>query len=150
MAEDGWRLEEEKERFFRRNVLIAPGVDFFWGFSMALTAIGPILAVFLQRLGASNLLIGMAPAAFLVGLTLLQLPAAHLTQRLRRKKVLFGLAHLVPCSAWLIAGLLTPRLSGPHPQAMTWVLLVGAVDDPRRPDSRIMRWHRSHPWPHFR
>jgi MFS family permease len=123
MADNDSTIEAEKDRFFRRNVLVAPGVDLFFGFATSLIAIGPILAVLLAKLGASNLLIGMAPAATLVGSTLLQLPAAHFTHRLRRKKVFFALAHVVPCSAWVVAGVLTPRLATPHPQAMILVVL---------------------------
>ena len=123
MATDNHDPEQSKEFYFRRNVALIPPVDLFWGFGVAVTALGPILAVFLLQLGASNFLIGFLPVAALLGSSLLQLPSAHLTRHLRRKQVFFALSHLPPCAALIIAGLLAPRYAVGHPRTMIWVLL---------------------------
>jgi MFS family permease len=124
MADSLRNQNQAKERYFLRNAALVAPVDLFWGFGTAITATGPILTVFLQQLGATNLVIGLAPVAFLMGNTLLQLPSAHLTRNLRRKRVFFALAHVVPCSAWIMAGLVTAPLAASYPGAMVWTLLA--------------------------
>ncbi len=112
--------------YFGRNLALAAPVDLIWGFGSAFVALGPILTVFLLRLGASNLLIALAPAMQTVGFSLLQLPATHLTRKVRLKKYIFVAFHLCAL-VWTLGGFLTLTWGESRPRLLIWVipLIVG-------------------------
>ena len=121
MAYETPQLIDPAEAHFRGNMLLAAPVDLIWGFGSALVAIGPIITVLLLRLGANNLLIALAPAMQTAGYTLLQLPAVHLTRRLRVKKYVFVSFHTCAL-AWSLGGLLILRWGTSRPGLLIWVL----------------------------
>ncbi len=121
MSQDSRELASLAEPHFRRNLLFAAPVDLVWGFGAAFVALGPIITVCLHRLGASNLLIALAPAMQTVGFSLLQLPAIHLTRKVRAKRYIFVAFH---CCAlfWSLGGLLTLFWGQTRPGVLVWVL----------------------------
>lgn len=115
------------EPHFARNLALAAPVDVVWGFGAALVAVGPIITVFLQRLGATYLLIALAPAMQTVGYSLLQLLSTHLTRGLRVKRYVFVAYHA--CALlWSLGGLLTLLWGETRPEMLIWILplVVGA------------------------
>lgn len=118
---DARQLSEAVERYFRRNFALAIPVDFGWGLASALVAMGPIVTVLLQRLGADNALIALAPMMQTAGFALLQLPAIHLTRGLRAKKWVFISIH--SCSLfWTLGGWLILAFGRSHPHVLVWIL----------------------------
>jgi MFS family permease len=110
-------MVEETEQHYRRNLALATPVDLFWGLGASLVAVGPIITVLLQRLGATNLLIALAPALQTVGFGLLQLPAVHLTRHLRAKKLVFMSLHWT-AGAWVLGGMLVLAWGQTRPAAL--------------------------------
>lgn len=126
MSQDSRQLAEVAAPHFRRNLALAAPVDVMWGFASALVALGPIVTVFLQRLGASNLLIALAPAMQTAGFALLQLPSTHLTRRIRGKQQVFVAFH--GCALfWSLGGVLTLLWGQTRPELLVWIvpLVVG-------------------------
>ena len=115
------QLADPAEPHFGRNLALAAPVDLVWGFGSAFVALGPIITICLLRLGASNLLIALAPAMQTVGFSLLQLPSTHLTRRARLKKYIFVAFHL--CALfWTLGGVLTLVWGQAQPRVLIWVL----------------------------
>ncbi len=104
-------------------MLINAVVDTGFGFGLSLLAVGTIIAVFLKRLGASNTIVGLAPALSMVCMAIAQLPVTHLTRNLREKKKVFVALHLAAYLPWLIVGVLTLEWAKPHPYRMIVALL---------------------------
>ena len=130
-TQDSRELSDETERWWRRNMLINAVVDSGYGFGLSLLAVGTIIAVFLKRMGASNTIVGLAPALSMVCMAITQLPATHLTRHLRRKKTVFVALHLIAYLPWLVVGVLALEWAKPHPHRMIVALLglmaVGAL-----------------------
>ena len=98
-------------------------VDTGFGFGISLLAVSTIVAVFLKRMGASNTVVGLAPAVTIVAGALAQLPATHFTRRFREKKTVFVAIHIASYLPWLAIGYLTLAWARPHPHRMIVALL---------------------------
>ena len=134
-TQDSRELSYETERYWRRNMVLNAVVDTGFGFGLSLLAVGTIIAVFLKRMGASNTIVGLAPALSMVCMALTQLPATHLTRNLREKKKVFVALHIIAYIPWLIVGMLAGEWGRTHPQRMIvallglmalWALVIGA------------------------
>ena len=110
--------------YLLRNTVLAMSTDMGWGFAMALVAIGPVLSVLLERLGATKAVIGLAPALMMTGFSVLQLPGKHWTRRLRTKKLALTVLHYPPCVWWVVAAVLMSRWGLTQPRAVIWVVLA--------------------------
>lgn len=121
---DSRELNEETERHWRRNMLLNAVVDTGFGFGLSLLAVGTIISVFLKRMGASNTMIGLAPALSMVCSAISQLPATHLTRHLREKKKVFVALHILAYLPWLAVGFLALHWAKPHPEHMILALLI--------------------------
>jgi len=126
--------EEAIRRDFRWNFAIIAGVDGVWGFGSAFVSYVVILPVFLQKLGASELAIGLLPAAFMFFLTIPQLLVARLTRHLPVKKFFFTVTHFPGCLSLLILSYLAFRISDHRSAAymsfvvactFAWLILFG-------------------------
>jgi MFS family permease len=118
------RIQKQKLAYFRRNVIANLGVEGFWGAGMSLASWLTILPVFMQRLGAGEVLIGALPAIGALGFTLLQVPAAYLTTPLQKKKMPFVWLHVPACLAWLFIALFTHHLAATQARLMLTLFLV--------------------------
>ncbi|MFQ6097259.1 MAG: MFS transporter [Armatimonadota bacterium] len=121
---DALSVEEQKLAYFRRNVAANLGVEAFWGIGMSLMSWAAILPVFMQRLGASTVLIGALPAVALTGFAVLQIPTAYLVSPLRKKKTVFALLHIPACLVWLAIALLTFQFAAARPRRTLVAFLV--------------------------
>lgn len=97
--------QAEIERHYGRNLVLIILVEAVWGLGWALFSGTTILPMLLRHLGASDMLIGLLPAAFMLGMAVAQLPGAWWTQPLRVKKTLFVIFHYPGCAAIAMAGL---------------------------------------------
>lgn len=111
-------------RHFRRNLTINLAVDLSHGFALAQISAGIVLAAYLRRLGASNLVIGLAPALFNAGLSFTQLAGVYVTRHMRAKMRIFVTMLIAAFLPWIPVGVLTLWWSVAHPQAMVVALLV--------------------------
>lgn len=123
-TQDSRELSEVTERWWLRNMVLNAVVDFGFGFGLSLLAVGTIIAVFLKHLGASNTVVGLAPALSMVCAALTQLPATHWTRHLREKKKVFVALHIAAYLPWLVIGALAWRWGETHPHRMIVALLV--------------------------
>lgn len=105
-------------------MIINTVVDTGFGFGMSLFAVGTIIAAFLRHLGATNTVIGLAPAITMAAMALPQLPVTHWTRGLREKKKLFVAIHISAYAPWLVIAALTVLWASPHPQRMIVALLA--------------------------
>ena len=103
---------------FTLNVL--DGAFFSFGLSFASAA--TVLPVFVQRLGGSDVAVGLIPVVWALGLNLPQLLIANHAQQVRSKKGLLLATALVQRLPWLLL-------------AVGTFLIVGG-GEPRRPASR--------------
>lgn len=69
-----------------RNVTFLAMVEAFWGLGMNVVSVGTVIPVFLERLGASNAVIGMLPSLSALGAGLPMLVSSFLTHRSRSMK----------------------------------------------------------------
>lgn len=94
--------QQSIERHFRWNFSTLAGVEGCWGFASAAIDRVAVLPVFLSTLGASEYVISLLPAMFMLCFTAPQLLAARLTRHLPVKKTFFTLTHY-PGALLLIA-----------------------------------------------
>jgi len=97
-------FETQVAEHYRWNYGIIAAVEGVWGLGSALVSHVVILPVFLDRLGASPVLVGLLPATFALFLTGPQLLAARLTGHLPRKKIFFTFVHYPGCLSLLALG----------------------------------------------
>ncbi|MBI2194182.1 MAG: MFS transporter [Planctomycetes bacterium] len=97
------RIEAGRTRNFR----VILGVHTFWSFGSTFFSHLALIPVFLQELGASNLVIGTLPALVTLFMFGPQVLAAHLTSHLPVKKRVFASIHYPGCAAILVLGVLT-------------------------------------------
>ena len=72
-------------RHLRRNLMLLAADYGFFGLGMTFASLSTIAPAFAERLGASNLVIGLIPAIMTLGYTLPPLFTANYTERLPRK-----------------------------------------------------------------
>ena len=123
-SQDSRDLGTEIRLWWRRNMAVNAIVDFGFGFGISMLATSTIVAVFLKHMGASNIIVGLAPAVTMVCAMVSQLPATHWTRNLREKKKAFVALHIASYLPWLVVGALTLRWAQPHPQRMIVALLA--------------------------
>ncbi len=121
---------QQIERDYGWNYAMIAGVEGVWGFAAALVSIETILPAFLDRLGASAMLIGLVPAVFRAFLTAPQLLTAKLTRNLPLKKFVFTAVHYPGCLAlfplaWVAWTYADSRRGVVIAAAFVWVALFG-------------------------
>lgn len=99
----------------KRNLFIFLLVEAVWGAGYAFVSQVAILPFFLRQLGASDTIIGALPAVSVLTLCGVQLWAAHLTEHLPVKRVVFTCVHYPAAAAVLAMALIahySSRLGG--------------------------------------
>jgi MFS family permease len=114
------------DRYFLRNVTGISLVELLWGLGMPVVFDSTFLPLFLRRLGATNLLIGLAPTLASAGVALSAVLAYTLTARLRRKKAALIIVHAVTALPLLFFGLLL-LATGIHPSTLAVFMALYAV-----------------------
>jgi len=117
-------------RHFRWNYAIIAIVEGVWCVGAAMCSYVTILPVFMERLGASPLLIGLLPATFHLFFAVPQLLAARLTGHLPLKKYVFTLVHYPGCLSLSGLGVLVVIYGDRFPASVipatfVWVVLYG-------------------------
>ena len=116
-------VADERQHYYRRNISANFVVESAWGFACALITTTTIMAVFLERLGASKTIIGGYPGALLVGFAVLQIPAARWATRLKYRLRFFFLLHLAPCLFWTVMSVCTSAWGVSHPRRLMWLVI---------------------------
>ena len=82
------------DSFFLRNTIGISGTEFFWGLGLPVLLESTFLQVYLRKLGASNLMIGMVPAMLFAGLSVFGLFSGYLTSHLESKRKAVIVTHV--------------------------------------------------------
>ena len=85
--------EDKKDRLFVRNLTAAACGEIFWGIGLPVVVESTFLQVFLRNLGASNLVVGLVPTFFFIGVSLFGLLSGYLTGHLRNKRKVIIITH---------------------------------------------------------
>jgi MFS family permease len=117
------RYEDERNRYYWRNLISCVLVESLWGFACAMVATTTIMAVFLEKLGATKTIIGGYPGAVLLAFAVLQIPAARWTARMPRRLGLYIALHLLPCFSWLAIAWFAYAWGLSRPQALVWMVI---------------------------
>lgn len=104
-------------------VLTADGLLFFFG--MIFISLESVLPVFLVRLGAPRVMIGLIPVAVAMGVNLPSIFAAHFVERSVSKRAYVLRLAIWQRIPWGVVALVTPILALSHAPALTVVILVG-------------------------
>ena len=98
-------MEEYKEnRAFFMNTAGISLVEFFWGLGLPLVLESTFLQLFLTKLGASNLMIGLVPTFLFTGQALLGVFSAYYSKRFSKQRTIVIVYHLFPSAAILVFG----------------------------------------------
>ena len=127
MARD---YEQDIERHYWWNLAMIAGVEGCWGFGVAFVSEIAVLPVLLNRMGASDFVVGLLPALFMLCLNTPQLLAARVTRHMPVKKVFFTLTHYPGTLPLIALGYLTWRYGEAAPGAVMaatfgWIVLFG-------------------------
>ena len=105
MQKDPNRVKvQSKDRYFLRNVFGISAVEFFWGLGLPMVLESTFLQLFLKKIGASNLAIGLIPALFFIGSSIFALMSSYVTEPLIFKRKAVILLHLVSSVSLLLFG----------------------------------------------
>ena len=97
--------EPKYSKTFFLNTSGISSVEFFWGLGLPLVLESTFLQLFLSKLGASNLVIGLVPTFSFVGQSLLGLGAAFMTRKLEKQRAVVIVFHMVPAVTILLFGI---------------------------------------------
>lgn len=92
---------QSKDLYFLQNVFGISAVEFFWGLGLPVVVESTFLQLFLKKIGASNLAIGLIPTFFFIGSSIFALMSSYVTEPLIFKRKAVILLHLV-CSVSLL------------------------------------------------
>ncbi len=111
-----------------RNSLILRFEHATWGFSFAMLDQTVMFPIYLDRLGASEVVIGAVPAVFLFCAISFQLLSAYLTDQLRTRRVAFVISHIPMLWMWLaLAWVALSVTETPAPMAIALSLVAYAI-----------------------
>ncbi len=82
------------DSLFFRNTAGISAAEFFWGLGLPVLVESTFLQLYLRKLGASNLLIGMVPAILFAGLSVFGLFSGYLTSHLESKRKAIIVTHV--------------------------------------------------------
>ncbi len=88
-------------KYHRRNVLFLSIVEIFWGVGLSFSHARAVLPAYLADLGATNLMLGVLSAIWVLGSSVPQAFSAYFTEHLPTKKRAVMLIHFLPPLAWL-------------------------------------------------
>ncbi|HUJ75760.1 MAG TPA: MFS transporter [bacterium] len=112
--------------YFARNVAGISLVELLWGLGLPVVSDSTFLPLFMLHLGASNLLVGLAPTLSSAGTALASLLAYALTAHLKRKRRAMMALHMLAAAPLLAIGVLLLGL-GIRPSTLTVFLLAYAA-----------------------
>jgi len=87
-------VDQKKNEFFTRNAAGSGGGEIFWGLGMPIVIESTFLQVFLRRLGASSLFVGLVPTFFFVGIAVFGLISGYLTGHQQNKRKALIITHV--------------------------------------------------------
>jgi len=125
-------MTDDTDTHYRRLIVAAKnwnfsiifGVHSIWGFGAAFISPVALLPVFLQELGASNVVIGLIPALQMFCMTAPQIFAAQLTGPLPVKKNVFTFVHYPSALALGVLALATWQWGKSEPSLVVFITLV--------------------------
>ncbi len=110
------------DSYFVRNVTGVSLVELLWGLGMPVVFDSTFLPIFMRHLGASSLLVGLAPTLSSAGIALSSLLAYSLTARRQRKKGPLIAVHVLAALPILGFGVFL-RLTGIRPSTL-WLFVA--------------------------
>ncbi len=103
-----------KDRYFFQNVFGVSAVEFLWGLGLPVVVESTFLQLFLTKMGASSLAIGLIPTLFFIGCSIFALVSSYLTAPLPSKKKAVILLHLVPAASLIFFGTALLMIESPR------------------------------------
>lgn len=89
-------VDRKDNSLFFRNTSGISIVEFFWGLGLPLVFESTFLQLFLSKLGASNVIIGLIPTVFFIGQALFGVVAAYQTRKIVKTRSIVILYHIYP------------------------------------------------------
>jgi predicted MFS family arabinose efflux permease len=108
-----------------KNVSWLLSVEVFWGVSLSLISMVAVLPVFLNRLGATNTVLGVLPVIWLLATNLPGAFAAHFTGNLAHRKRAVILFHILAGIPWVLLAIWFGVIARPSPGIDIAVFLAG-------------------------
>lgn len=99
-------MDAVKDTYFKRNAASVAIVEFFWGLGFPVIIESTFLQIFLKKIGASDLMIGLVPAILIAGFSILPVMSSYLTRNTAFQKNIVLNLHLVSSCATLGYGML--------------------------------------------
>ena len=93
-----------EDRHYLRNVFGISAVEFVWGLGLPVVVESTFLQLFLKKLGASSLALGLIPFFFFIGTSVFALLSSYLTEGLIFKRGAVVSLHLVSGASLLVFG----------------------------------------------
>ncbi|MBC7287202.1 MAG: MFS transporter [Armatimonadetes bacterium] len=119
---------DQRREYFWYNLACTIVSEGLWGFGSGCLGLTTVLVAFVSHLGASNMAVGLMPAAFVVGWTALRIPGALLFRPMRARKVAFAVGHIPPLMLQFAMALVAARLGASNPRgALTWFFILAVV-----------------------
>ena len=118
--------EHPMDRHFARNAAGISSSELIWGLGMPAVFESTFIPIFMRGLGASSLLVGLAPTLLSAGVALAAFSAWSLTARRRRKKGPLIAVHMVAAFPILCFGLFL-LLTGIRPSTLAVFLAAYAT-----------------------
>ncbi|MGD9211961.1 MAG: hypothetical protein PVI90_14360 [Desulfobacteraceae bacterium] len=98
------RLVLSKDHYFFQNVFGISAVELLWGLGLPVVIESTFLQLFLKKMGASSLAIGMIPALFFMGNSIFALLSSYLTEKLTFKRNVVIWLHLISAGSLFLLG----------------------------------------------
>ena len=99
-------MDQQKDHYFKRNVLGVSLVEFFWGLGFPIVLESTFLQLFLRNLGASSFAVGIVPSLLMTGIACFPLFSSYFARRVRLKMPLVLFLHVISALSILLFGLL--------------------------------------------
>ena len=98
-------MDQQKDLYFRKNVLGVSLVEFFWGLGFPIVLESTFLQLFLKHLGASSFAIGIVPSLLMTGIACFPIFSNYYSRNMRMKRGLVMSLHLISGLSILLFGL---------------------------------------------
>ncbi len=97
--------ESRLDRYFIRNTIGISSVEILWGLGLPVVVESAFLQLFLRKLGAESLLIGLIPTLLYVGSSVFSIFSGFLTAHLKKKRPAVIVLHIFASLPMLLFGI---------------------------------------------
>ncbi len=119
---------DERRFYLWHNLACTIVSEGLWGFGMGALGMTTVLAAFVTHLGASNMVVGLLPAVFVLGFSVLRVPGALMFRPLRARRVPFIVAHVPPIMLQFAMAWVVTRYAESNPRlTLAWFFFLATV-----------------------